>query len=392
MTLKVSDFQPRQRSGSGGSARVRSGNLTDGMRRRLEEAKVAVGQPFIGVTIDGSPQKGLFNIRNTGLSTAPITDATQAFLAQLNPQEKSAATFHLEAPEWRQWCNIHPFLLRHGALLEELSEAQLNAALGILKAAMSPLGFETARNVMRLNSAIGSITKRYEEYGELVYWLSVMGEPSHTEPWGWQIDGHHLIVNCFVLGDQLVTTPTFMGSEPVAVADGQHEGIRVFENEESNGLRLMQSLSSEQRRLAVLSDELPSEVFTTAFRDNFELAYEGVRYDDLTSAQQSLLVRIIETYIGRERSDHAQLHMEEVRQHLNQTHFAWMGDSHDESVFYYRIHSPVILIEFDHQRGVALADDTPTRNHIHTIVRTPNGNDYGKDLLRQHRERNPHSQ
>jgi hypothetical protein len=22
--------------------------------------------------------------------------------------------------------------------------------------------------------------------------------------------------------------------------------------------------------------------------------------------------------------------------------------------------------------------------HIHTIIRTPNGNDYGKDLLRQH--------
>jgi hypothetical protein len=28
--------------------------------------------------------------------------------------------------------------------------------------------------------------------------------------------------------------------------------------------------------------------------------------------------------------------------------------------------------------------DRPTRDHIHTIVRTPNGNDYGKDLLRQH--------
>ena len=55
-----------------------------------------------------------------------------------------------------------------------------------------------------------------------------------------------------------------------------------------------------------------------------------------------------------------------------------------DSVFYYRIHSPVILIEFDHQRGVALDNDQPSRNHIHTVVRTPNGNDYGKDLLRQH--------
>ena len=43
-----------------------------------------------------------------------------------------------------------------------------------------------------------------------------------------------------------------------------------------------------------------------------------------------------------------------------------------------------MLIEFDHQRGIHLQNDAPTRAHIHTVVRTPNGNDYGKDLLRQH--------
>ena len=67
-----------------------------------------------------------------------------------------------------------------------------------------------------------------------------------------------------------------------------------------------------------------------------------------------------------------------------------MGGCDDDAVFYYRIHSPVILIEFDHQTGVAFDNDQPTRNHIHTVVRTPNGNDYGKDLLRQHYARHPH--
>ena len=32
----------------------------------------------------------------------------------------------------------------------------------------------------------------------------------------------------------------------------------------------------------------------------------------------------------------------------------WIGDTAPGGVFYYRIHSPVILIEFDHQRPVAL--------------------------------------
>ncbi len=60
-----------------------------------------------------------------------------------------------------------------------------------------------------------------------------------------------------------------------------------------------------------------------------------------------------------------------------------------EKDLYYRIHSPVILIEFDHQGPITmqLPDvdvSIPIRNHIHTMLRTPNGNDYGKDLLRQH--------
>jgi hypothetical protein len=55
----------------------------------------------------------------------------------------------------------------------------------------------------------------------------------------------------------------------------------------------------------------------------------------------------------------------------------------------------VILIEFDHQNPIGTVrlnpPGVPTRQHIHTIVRTPNGNDYGKDLLRQHLERHPHA-
>ena len=48
------------------------------------------------------------------------------------------------------------------------------------------------------------LTGRAREYDEWYYWMSIMGAPSASEPWGWQIDGHHLIANCFVLGDQIV--------------------------------------------------------------------------------------------------------------------------------------------------------------------------------------------
>jgi len=82
---------------------------------------------------------------------------------------------------------------------------------------------------------------------------------------------------------------------------------------------------------------------------------------------------------------HAKVKMSEVKQHLDRTYFAWVGGTSSDSVFYYRIHSPVLLIEFDHERRVApFRSQEPTRDHIHAVVRTPNGNDYGKDLLRQH--------
>jgi hypothetical protein len=107
-------------------------------------------------------------------------------------------------------------------------------------------------------------------------------------------------------------------------------------------------------------------------------------------------VDLVDLYVSNMDDGHARVKMDEVKKHLDNTWFAWIGGSGADSVFYYRIHSPVILIEFDHQRPANLAKfasdrNQPTRQHIHVVVRTPNGNDYGKDLLREHYERNPHS-
>jgi hypothetical protein len=48
----------------------------------------------------------------------------------------------------------------------------------------------------------------------------------------------------------------------------------------------------------------------------------------------------------------------------------------------------------DHQAPIGVSSPSgsraATRNHIHTIIRTPNGNDYGKDLLKRHLETHHH--
>ena len=65
-------------------------------------------------------------------------------------------------------------------------------------------------------------------------------------------------------------------------------------------------------------------------------------------------------YVARIRPGHAAVKMAEVEAHLSDTFFAWMGGVDADSVFYYRVQSPVILIEFDHQSGVVFDNDEPT--------------------------------
>jgi hypothetical protein len=127
---------------------------------------------------------------------------------------------------------------------------------------------------------------------------------------------------------------------------------------------------------------------------NVVLDCAGVSAKELSAAQPQQLLDLIALYIDNMDDGHARVKMDEVRAFLDRTWLAWIGDTRPGSVFYYRIHSPVVLIEFDHQEPVGLRHlmkpGVPNVEHIHTVVRTPNGNDYGKDLLRQHYERHPH--
>ena len=360
--------------------------LANAQRRSAADA---LAEPFVGVTTHGDVESGLFAISATGVSTVPVVAAALEFLDTLDDHQRAATTFAPDSVEWRDWHNIHRYK-RKGVARWQMSAEQEAAALDLLRASLSARGFANARDIMRLNQTIRELTERWDEYGEGLYHFTVMGTPSESAPWGWQLDGHHLVVNYFVLGDQVVMTPTFMGSEPVFAESGKYAGTRVFEHEQAKALTLAQALTAEQRQQAVLSDVVPRGIYTAAFRDNFEIRYEGIRATELDAPQTAMLLDLISEYVGNMGDGHAAIKMMEVREHLDRTYFAWMGSTADDAVFYYRIHSPVILIEFDHQGGIALDTDGATRNHIHTVVRTPNGNDYGKDLLRQHYERVDH--
>jgi hypothetical protein len=366
-------------------------------RRMSRDAETrGLADPFKGITTMGEVMPGLFGIRSTGVSTAPVRKAAEAFLGGLGVEQRTKTMFAVDDSEWRKWMNQH-FYVRQGVSFKEMSEPQREAAFGLLRASLSAKGLKLTRDIMRLNYTLGELNNNnFEEYGEWLYYITLMGTPSPSEPWGWQLDGHHLIINYFVMGDQVVMTPFFVGSEPVIASSGKYKGTAVLQEERTAGLAMINALNAEQKKKAIIQvSKSGNNNLTEAFKDNVVLDYAGIRSSELSNAGRKLLLDLIARFVENMDEGHARVKMSEVRRHLDDTWFAWIGATEPDGVFYYRIQSPVILIEFDHQlpanlRHLAKDPRAPNREHIHAIVRTPNGNDYGKDLLRQHYQQHKH--
>ena len=192
-------------------------------------------------------------------------------------------------------------------------------------------------------------------------------------------------------------TPFFAGSEPVVAPSGKYKGTAVLQDEQNRGLAFVNALDQDQRGKAILSSEKTrNNNLTEAWKDNAVVPQAGVLASQLSDAQRKQLVDLIALYVGNMDDGHAKVKMSDVEKHIASTSFAWIGKTDPSAVFYYRIQSPVILIEFDHQtpanlRQLAANPNIPNHEHIHVVVRTPNGNDYGKDLLRQHYAQHKHS-
>ncbi|MGZ4701796.1 MAG: DUF3500 domain-containing protein, partial [Ilumatobacteraceae bacterium] len=383
-------------------------------RRRIEEAPSPIlaivderaaqlERPLIGVTTDGVVRAGLRSLDGRKIDTRPIADAVNAFLQALTNDQRTQATFPMDAIEWRMWINVHMNHFRHGVMLEDLAQPVRDLALEIVRATMSARGYHHARSIMRINQLIAELSGDYDAFGEWPYFVSVFGSPDSGEPWGWQIDGHHLCVNTVVLDGRIVMTPTFMGAEPRRIGLGSLAGLSLFDPEEQLGLDLIRSLAPPQRQQAIIHPSLhPDEISPSlqnlfdgrmqagAFHDNLVAPYQGVPGTDMSDAQRRVLLALMGTYVDWMGDGHADVRREEVVAHLDETWFSWYGGFDDEAPFYYRVHSPVILIEFDHHPGVVFDNEVPSRHHVHTVVRSPNGGDYGADLLRQHYEQFDH--
>jgi hypothetical protein len=356
-----------------------------------------LAEPFRGITADGVRRDGLFELADEGFDPAPALAAARALLGTLSEGERHAIAHPLDTDQWREWYNPEWLVNNHGVRLDAARPPTRAAAMALVRTCVSAEGFAKFEQARSANLYLGEIYGLRHIMSEWSFHFLMFGEPSMTEPWGWSLYGHHIAVNCLILGRQLVLSPTFLGVEPTVIDRGGADRFRLLEAESVDGLALMRSLSDEQRERAVIFSQMHDPAMGSerwhfaderhlagAYRDNRVIAYEGVRADEFTPAQRDALLEIADEFLALLPDPVRAARLAQISAHLDETWWSWIGGCGDDDPFYYRIQSPVILLEFDNHSGVWLTNPEPAKYHTHTIVRTPNGNDYGKELVRQH--------
>jgi hypothetical protein len=355
-------------------------------------------QPFRGVTADGTVLADQFALADEGFDVRGAATAAGALLDVVSPGERASLRYPVDAPEWRDWYNPEWPMNTHGIRLEEASGPVRSAATALMRACLSDDGLVKTERVRSANLFLGELYDLRNIMNEWSYHFLLFGEPSLSAPWGWSLYGHHLALNCFILGPQIVLSPSFMGAEPTIIDRGHPDGqFELFVSEARQGLELMLSLPPDLQRRAQVFERMVDPAMPAgrwhfaderhlggAYQDNRVIPYEGVPGRELSARQQRGLLAVVGTFLEHLPDRPRKARMHQIEAALEDTWWSWIGPYDGVSPFYYRVQSPVIMVEFDNHTGVWLTNTEPARFHVHTVVRTPNGNDYGQDLLRQH--------
>jgi len=310
------------------------------------------------------------------LHTASImADGAKAFLASLTPEQRAQATFPMDSDERMNWHFIPKE--RKGLPLRDMTPAQKQLAHALLAAGLSQRGYIKASTIMSLDEVLRVMENgkgpRRDPEG---YFFSIFGEPSETGTWGYRVEGHHFSQNFTVNNGKAQDAPSFFGSNPAEVLEGERKGLRVLAREDDLGRELIESLTAEQKKVAVVTKDVPKDILTEASRKAaLNGQPSGLASSKLDAHQRELLQNLLDEYVNNVPEQIAQHREEQVKKAGGNLYFAWAGGEKYRDPHYYRIQAPAFLIEFD--------DTQDNANHIHSVWRDFEG-DFGLDLLKEH--------
>jgi hypothetical protein len=307
---------------------------------------------------------------------APAADllaAVRKFLDTLEPDKQKAATFAWDGREWRGWnyFGIGGYI-KPGLRLEQMNEAQKEAAWGLLATVWSPAGVAKARNVMLLQDILAESGNGAGRRSSQRFSLAVFGTPAETGAWGLRCEGHHLTQSVAVRDNRIVSvTPFSFSALPNRVKSGRHAGLNTLKDEESLARRLFGDLSPRLQGRARIGDTTPYNILSYAGRERANARKVGLPVSALGSAQRDLLWQLIETY-SVEHLPAALTVAQRTRVRIGDreaVHFAWYGPNTPERAFGYRLIGDNFVIE--------MASVDPEAQHLHTVY-----NDLGNVLGR----------
>lgn len=316
-----------------------------------------------------------------GTPTADMAAAAAVFLDSLTPELRARAALPFEDKAREDW----HYVPRRGAGVEfsEMNDAQRIAARNLMRSALSSRGMNKVEEIMQLDAVLremeaGAGVRR----DPLAYSIAVFGTPrvggaeAVMGGWGWKLEGHHLSLNFTGVGESAAVTPSFLGSNPGEVRQGDRAGVRVLAWEEDLARELLASLSAQQRREAVVSDKAPADILATPGRSLDEIESVGLAVSSMGAAQRAIVERLLGEFAGNLRHDLAEQELERIRAAgLERVRFAWMGSDRRGEGHYYRLSGPTFVIEYDNTQNGA--------NHVHTVWRDRQ-RDFGRDLLKEH--------
>jgi hypothetical protein len=318
-------------------------------------------------------------IPHTARAADPMIETAKAFLAALEPAKRARAIVPFNAEERLNWHYVPR--ARRGVSLEQMSSKERDAALALLGASLSAMGFEKVETIRGLEEVLFALSGSRVRDTQL-YYFTVFGEPAPKGAWGWRYEGHHVSLNWTIVDGKIVaSTPQFFGANPADVRAGPKKGTRALAAEEDLAHALVRSLRPDQLGAAVVSETAPDEIATGASRFAAVQDDAGIPYGKLDAEQQGLLLSLIQEYAGSQTAAEAQARLARIKADLPHLKFAWMGGLEKGQGHYYRIQGRTDLIEYDNTQDGA--------NHIHCVWRVFKG-DWGRDLLGEHYDRSPH--
>jgi len=300
------------------------------------------------------------------------------FLSTLSPELKSRAQYPFDDAERFNW-NFVP-VKRNGLTYYDFSDKQRDAATVLLKSSLSEQGYKKAMAIVNLENILIVVEKqapdsRYRD--PLNYHFTFFGDPAEGKPWAWRFEGHHVALNFTSIGGEIVSsTPSFFGSNPGIVKDGESKGQEVLKEETKLGFELINALNANQRVTAIFSEKAPAEIISGNSRKAVPLTPNGISFKELSKEQQTLFLKLLDVYVKNYAFGFSKKLMDKIKNAgMDNLHFAWAGSLTPGVANYYRIQGPMLLIEYDNTQNNA--------NHVHTTVRDLK-DDFAEDILREH--------